>query len=289
MKPFQKVLGIIIISLITVYITITVAALQSGSDVLLITAHLLMVPAWILTAILMSSYKNRLLRKVFLWGMPGFLILYFIAHSFSPSEFLNIITLVFYVYMVLVNLVIYFLRNDLNLIVMTFLLIIGLLFKHFHLPLSGLIVMLSILTSSVFTLIIAIRALRIKENRYLSMVIFSCGLILAMTYISFAWKIQHWPGAGFLNMVVVPIFIISTLIVLLTLPGSNFIEWKKQQKRTLIRGLLVPWLFVIYIVATTVLIPPYDQFKPFFFFKDNSQDAAFKMEDYPVENRNGLE
>lgn len=287
MKPFQKVLSIIIISLITGFITITVAAFQSGSDVLLIIAHLLMVPAWILTSVLMSSYKNRLLRTIFLWGMPGFLILYFISYSLSPSEFLNIITLVFYVYMVLVNLVIYFLRNDLNLIVMTFLLIIGLLFKHFHLPFSGAIVILSVLTSAVFTLIIAIHALRIKDNRYLSMVMFSCGLILAIAYISFAWKIQHWPGAGFLNMVVIPVFIISTLIVLLTLPGSNFIEWTKQQKRTLIRGLLVPWLFIIYILATTVLIPPYDQLKPFYFLKQDISN--FYMEDYEVENRNGLE
>jgi hypothetical protein len=248
-----------------------------------------MLPAWILTAILMSSYKNRMLRNIFLWGMPGFLIIYFIVYRLSFSEFLCIITLVFYVYTVLVNLVIYFLRNDLNLIVITFLLIIGLLLKHFHLPLSGAIVLLSILTSAVFTLIIAIRALRIKDNRYLSMVMFSCGLILAVAYVSFILKIQHWPGAGFMNMVVTPVFIISTLIVLLTLPGSNFIEWTKQQKKILIRGLLVPWLFVIYIVTTTLLIPPYDQFKPFFFFKASTQEAGFNMEDYPVENRNGLE
>lgn len=289
MRPYQKVLGISIIVLLTGIIISLLLKTLTNQSILFDVAAIMVAPSGILTIIFMLSYKNRLLINILFWAMPVLLLLYFIAYIYVPIEIPIAILFLFLCYVILVNLVVHFFRYDMNLIVLTFVIILGLLFKRFHMAGAGMIMTLSILLSAVFMLIIAIRALRIKDNRYLSIVIFSCGLILAATSVSFVFKIQHWVGAGSFIMIMVPIFIIATLIILLTLPGSNFIEWTRQQKRILLRGILVPWLFFIYIIATTLLIPPYNQFKPFFFLKEDTTKVNFYMEDYEVENRNGLE
>ena len=146
----------------------------------------------------------------------------------------------------------------------------------------------SMMLISTFLILIAIKAFRIKDNRYLSRVMFLCSLILAFLFISFIWKIQHFPGAGLLLTVSNPIFIVATLIILLTLPGANFIEWTREQKKILTRGLLIPWLFLVYLLWTTALVPPRNEFKPFFFLRDQEK-IFFDMKDYRLENRNGLE
>ena len=286
MKSLHRVLGISNLILISGVIISAILGIILRQDQFFFLMLIMMAVILVLTIVLMFSYKNRTLIKVVFYGMPVSLLLCFVFKYFHlPSA----IPVTFYLCFVVVNLVIHFVSYDLNLIVLTFLIILGLLFKNQHYPFAGLIMTLSILLSEVFLLILAFRAFRIKDNKYMSLLIFSCCLVLAATYMSFIWKIQHWPGAGAFSMIMLPAFIIATLIILLTLPGSNFIEWTRHQKRILLRGLLVPWLFFIYIFTTTLLIPPHNQFKPFFFLKKDTLKENFYMEDYEVENRNGLE
>jgi len=221
--------------------------------------------------------------------MPLILLLFFISEVLSNHRLITYLLFILLGYVVLVNLSLHFLRYDLNFIVVTFLLIIGLLLKRYHLPLGGFIISLSALILCVLSLIIAIRAFRIKDHRYLAILTFSCSLILAGLSASFMMKIQHWPGSGILMGIFIPAFIIATLIILLTLPGSNFIEWTREQKKILLRGLLIPWLFFMYTIITNSLIPPYNQFKPFFFLDKKRSEVKFNMTDYKIENRNGLE
>jgi hypothetical protein len=192
-------------------------------------------------------------------------------------------------YAILVNLVLHFLRYDLNFIVVTFLLIVGLLLKRGHLAGGGLVISLSCLILCILSLTVAFRSFKIKDNRYLSILIFSCSLILAGLSASFMFKIQHWVGSGLLVGIFTPAFIIATLIILLTLPGSNFMEWTREQKKILLRGLLIPWFFFMYTLITTLLIHPQNQFKPFFFLDIKYSDVKFNMDDYEIEIKNGLE
>jgi hypothetical protein len=290
MKLYQKILGLLNVALLTGVIIVFILTLFSQNYGLVEIGLIILFPLLlILTLVFMFSYKNRILRKVFLISMPVLLMLFFI------SELLNIHSLITYLcffllgYVVLVNLLLHFLRYDLNFIVVTFLLIIGLLFKRFHWPLGGFIICISALILCVLSLIISFRAFKIKDNRYLAILTFSCSLILAGLSASFLIKIQHWPGSGILLGIFIPSFIIATLIILLTLPGSNFIEWTREQKKILLRGLLIPWLFFMYTIVTTSLIPPYNQFKPFFFLDFKKSEVKFNMVDYRIENKNGLE
>ena len=290
MKLYQKILGLLNVALLAGIIIVVILSMITQhyrwAEIGFITLCPLII---ILTIVFMFSYKNRILRKGFLISMPVLLVLFFF------SELLNLNYLITYQcffllgYVVIVNLFLHFLRYDLNFIVVTFLLIIGLLFKRYHWPLGGVIISLSALILCILSLIISFRAFKIKDNRYLAILTFSCSLILAGLSASFLIKIQHWPGSGILMGIFIPAFVIATLIILLTLPGSNFIEWTREQKKILLRGLLIPWLFFMYTIITTSLIPPHNQFKPFFFLDIKKSEVKFNMTDYKIENRNGLE
>jgi hypothetical protein len=290
MKPYQKILGILNAILLAGIIILVILVIHYENFKLAEIAFFILFPLlFIITIIFMFVFKNRILRKAFLWGMPLFLILLFISEIFMFPQIIVWLFLIFIVYFVLVNLVLHFLRYDLNFIVVTFLLIIGLLFKRGHLPLGGVIISLASLLLCILALVISFRSFKIKNNRYLSILTLSCSLILAGLSASFLLKIQHWAGAGLLIGIFTPLFIIATLIILLTLPGSNFIEWTREQKKILLRGLLIPWLFFMYTLITTSLIQPYNQFKPFFFMNKKSSEVKFRMVDYEIEKKNGLE
>jgi hypothetical protein len=290
MKLYQKILGIFNTALLAVIFILSVLTVQLKNYQLVeITFFILFPLLLIMTIVFMFSYKNSVLRKVFLFGMPFFLCLLFIADMFRFPLVFTYLIFCLIGYVVLVNLILHFLRYDLNFIVVTFLLIIGLLFKRNHMAGGGLIISLSSVLLCILSLTVSFRAFRIKDNRYLSILIFACSLILAVLSTSFLFKIQHWPGAGLMIGISIPGLIIATLIILLTLPGSNFIEWTSEQKKILLRGLLIPWLFFIYTLITTSLIQPYNQFKPFFFLDRKHSEVKFNMDDYKVNNKNGLE
>ncbi len=290
MKLWLKIMGISIVSLLVIIlIVIGLGFKYQNMDFIFIAGLGLLPLSVILSIIFMFKYKNNILRNAFLLGMPFILILIFIFEISGLRTVIIYITILFLIYFVTVNLVVHFLRYDLNLIIAIFLLIIGLYFKRLHLAGGGIILTLASIIIATFLILIAVKAFKIKNNRYLSILMFSCSTILAFMFIAFLLKMQHMPGGGVLLIISVPLFIIATLIILLTLPGSNFIEWTRQQKKILLRGLLIPWLFLLYILASTTLIPPYNTFKPFFFLESQDTEVYFNMKDYEIENRNRLE
>ncbi|MBL7114066.1 MAG: hypothetical protein ISS19_19175 [Bacteroidales bacterium] len=290
MKLYQKILGVSIIFLLASILVLGLLSIFYSDITFFAIAGLGLVPlAVIITLVFMFSYKNTIIRRFLLLSMPILLIMSFIAEIIGNGQLVAYLFFLLFIYSVLVNLIIHFLRYDLNLIIVIFLLIIGLYLKRMHAPGGSLVMTFSMMLTATFLILIAIKAFKIKNNRYLSMVMFLCSIILALLFIAFVWKIQHFPGAGLLLAISTPVFIIATLIILLTLPGSNFIEWTREQKKILTRGLLIPWLFMVYILCTTTLIPPRDEFKPFFFLRSQEKEIFFDMEDYKIENRNGLE
>ena len=80
MKPYQKVLGISIIALITGLVVLVRFAIRTDQDNLAVVAIFVLFAAGALTLVLMFSYRNDLLRKIFLYGMPGSLLVYIIAN-----------------------------------------------------------------------------------------------------------------------------------------------------------------------------------------------------------------
>ena len=181
-------------------------------------------------------------------------------------------------------------KNKLQYVVITLicLTIIGFVFKRYHWPLAGAILTLSFfgLGFCSFGQIIS-NFSGIKMNRYLLIVNTICYSIL--TFISFGtiFKLQHWPGGNtLLNISIIPMIII-TLIVLITLPGSKFMEWSKEHKALLSRTILIPWIFFLIFISTQFLLP--EKTRQMIFSKDASVQVPFGLRDYQPENKNGLE
>ncbi len=185
MKLYQKIIGITIAFLLASVLVLTFLTIYYNNINLFIIAAVGLVPvSLILTIILMLTYKNHMLRKVFLIGMLFFLALSFILEIIGTYQIIVYLSFLFLIYLVAVNIIIHFLRFDLNLIIVIFLLLIGLYMKSLHSAGSGIVMTISMMLIAAFLILIAFRAFKIKDNRYLSIVMFSCSVILALQFIT---------------------------------------------------------------------------------------------------------
>jgi len=286
MKLYQKILGVSILLLFGGFSVMWFVE-YVFSNALMFAVYFSLIGA---TVVLLMTLKNERINKAFLYSIPVIFLIYFILGSLIESEQVLIYFLIMTGYVLITNNILNYRRFDLIFILVTCLVVFGLLLRHWHFPGGALLFSISAITLFCYSIVFIVRAFRTKQSRYLSFVIIACSIILAGLSAAFLVKTQHWPGGGILITVFTPAYILATLIILLTLPGSNFNEWSRQQRKILTRGLLVPWLFFLYLLVTSSLIPPYNVLKPFFFMKGKStKEVHFEMKDYEPEEKNGLE
>ena len=87
-------------------------------------------------------------------------------------------------------------------------------------------------------------------------------------------------------MAVVPT-LVTTLLVLITLPGSGFINWKKEQQRILTRKILIPWVFFLLFMGIKTLLPLPVQQR--IFEADVTVKNPFEMHPYEIQIKDGME
>jgi len=283
MKLYQKILAV---STLLLFIGFTVLWFVEFSGELIFSVFLSMTGT---TVVLLMTLKNERIYKAFLYSIPVTFLIYIVLGGLIESEQVMIYLIIIIGYVLITNNIINYKRFDIIFILVTCLIIFGFLLRHWHYPGGALLFTISALTLFCYSIVFIVKAFRIKESRYLSFVIMACSIILAGLSAAFLLKIQHLPGRGILITVFIPAYILATLIILLTLPGSNFTEWSGQQRKILTRGLLIPWLFFMYLLVTSALIPPYNVLKPFFFLEGkSSKEVHFDMKDYKPEEKNGL-
>ena len=95
------------------------------------------------------------------------------------------------------------------------------------------------------------------------------------------------PGAGIFVILSTAGVLVMTLFVLITLPGSGFINWGTEQKRDLTRKTLIPWIFILVLFALRTLLPP--QMQKAIFESDESKFEPFGMDRYQIELKEGME
>jgi hypothetical protein len=162
----------------------------------------------------------------------------------------------------------------------------GILFKRFHLPLAGTILTVSLGILSFGSFVYGIRCLYLAENlTFLKYVGFLGSCVFTFSFLGLLFKLQHWPlGNLFVNIANYS-FVLGTIIVLLTLPSSGFLDWKPFHKKML-RRLLLPYILIFFLFVLRFLLP---EVNTFIFTKPPPENqTGFEMTDYPVENRNGL-
>jgi len=179
-------------------------------------------------------------------------------------------------------------RQTTKLLLFILFLITGFVFKKFALPFAGVLItlFLGILASGSFMLGIK-TLLMLKENLYLRILGTLCFLLITINSLCIMFKYQHWQGGDlFGHMSLIPM-IVATMFIMITLPNSGFINWKKEQRQILTRKILIPWVFLLVFMALRLLLPMNIQKK--IFEKDLTTFEPFNMFPYKIEMKDDIE
>jgi hypothetical protein len=165
--------------------------------------------------------------------------------------------------------------------------IVGIELKRNHMFGASYTITLSCGLLSIGCFMYGIRCLfLINKLTYLRNIAFFGGCFNVIGFLGFAFKMQHWIGAGYLVIVGFVAMIIGTFIVLLTLPSSGFIDWQPFYKK-IFRRVLIPWTLIFILFILRFMLPNINNV---IWGNDKKINrVGFGMTEYPVEIRNGLD
>ncbi len=179
-------------------------------------------------------------------------------------------------------------RMTRNVMIQLLFLFLGLFWKRMHWPGASVLITVSLISMSIAYFFLALKMIySVKNNTYFKIIGAIAALFISLISTGMAFKFQHWPGAGiFVTLSLVP-SLVFTMIVLITLPGSGYIQWKSKYKLLFTRKLLLPWMFFLLFAAVSLLIPK--DLSNQLFSKDRADHAPFRMDHYEIEQVEGLE
>lgn len=124
----------------------------------------------------------------------------------------------------------------------------------------------------------------IGKNSYLKTISFIACTLTAFGSFLFLLKVQGDKVDVLELIYFIPAFLL-TLIVLLSLPISGYINWSTQHKQIL-KKIVISCLFFLFIFSVRFIYP--DFFK-LMIVRSETVENEFLMEDYELPNKNGLE
>lgn len=161
--------------------------------------------------------------------------------------------------------------------------IIGSLFlKSMHWPGAGAMLVVSFSTLIViFLQQIFTTIFRNKKNRFLQIMGAFCSLVLAIGYAGFLFKMMHWPFSYVMYQTALPLYLVSSFIMVIGIQFADFTNWIAQQRTFLTRNILIPWFFIFIISGVRVLFP--DTWNYIMnVIPDQQHEAYWNMEDYEL-------
>jgi membrane-bound ClpP family serine protease len=123
----------------------------------------------------------------------------------------------------------------------------------------------------------------IEKNRFLKAVSF-----IACLFISFGSILMFYFSMNQTDTVLIVYGIsmfLFTLIVLLSLPVSGYVQWSSQHK-SILKKILIPWIFFLLLISIRFVFPDLNSL---FFRKERGEFQEFMLYDYPITDKNGLE
>ena len=214
-----------------------------------------------------------------------------LSELFQPFSLITVVTGILFIISTLFYIRTY---NKIDVFIPIFILlsILAFVLKFMHLPGAGILFVISWVIPSILFLFIFYQRFDSYDSRTNRILGFFNKLIsgtLVICFIGATFKIMHWPGAGLLLIISIPLFIISVLCVIFLLPSSNFIEWTKVHKRLFYRAILLPLLFMGIITSLNAVFP--DTFKMVISnqptLKDNPKNFVYP--NYEIPFKEGLE
>jgi hypothetical protein len=141
-------------------------------------------------------------------------------------------------------------------IVFIAIIIIGIIFRIQHWPLTGMLFYLGFGGLSFVSLGFTIVFLkRYKHNPFLRYFGFSSSIVLAIVSFGLLFKNMHLPAAGFVLYTGVIMFVALLFAFIFTMPASNFVNWNKDERLIFFRTIIIPMIFLFLISAMMVVFP----------------------------------
>jgi hypothetical protein len=157
---------------------------------------------------------------------------------------------------------------------------------------AGSILIFTFMLFTVSLLYIGFRSLvQFRNNRFMSRLLFSLGLVLAFCSISLLIKFAKWEAAHIsaMDYLGAIVFLIACIILFAAMPFSNFIEWTKRQKKFFFRLVLTPMVFFLIMFSLKFLLPGDSYQKMFFKGFSEKEKTFFGMDKYTLEEQEDTE
>lgn len=237
-----------------------------------------------------KTFIRRTARLIF-YSYPIVLVSSFFGIMTLSNTFLMLAVIVLFLFLSVVTLMHIFVFSDpadlTGTIVFIVLIIGSIILKRYHINYSGFFISLILAMFTMGCFMYGIRCLYLAEkNNYLKYVAFGGSFIITIFFMGILWKMQHWPLGDTLMYSSNILLPLATIVILLTLPSSGFIEWKSFHKKILLR-LLLPWTLIFLLFLLRYLLPEVDSIV---WTRDVIQSSTgFDMPDYDIELKNDLE
>ena len=253
------------------HISLFALKLQTKSWARKITKYSIIVLPFTIAAVVLFSYSSNQLNtsSVVLLLISILLGLLYLIHLFLYTDAISVS----------------------GVLVLLSMIVVGFFFKRQHWMFSGIIITVSSSLLCIGSLMFGVRCLFLSEGiSYFRNVSFFGAIALSTTIIGFCFKMQHWMGAGIFVTFGLVTQVLGTLYLLITLSSSGYIDWKPFHKKIL-RKILIPWIFFLFILVSRFMVPELNAliWTPEARKTERKiQTPGFGMEDYKIENKNGI-
>ncbi|MBL7939174.1 MAG: hypothetical protein JNL43_07435 [Flavobacteriales bacterium] len=96
---------------------------------------------------------------------------------------------------------------------------------------------------------------RYKGQWFLLLVGGAAGLVLLMGYLAILAKMMRWPTADLLFTWFAPTYVVMTIVLLVGIQLTDFVQWDPAPRRFLTQNILLPWAFLFLVGGSILLMP----------------------------------
>ncbi len=205
-----------------------------------------------------TLYSPRILKlRKTLLILAASLVLIFVGGIYAPIRIHGLIFLVIFL-LILIDVIVYFSLSkkyyDWTLFFL-FITVIAILLKRIRLFWDPFIIIgfAGLAAISLLSAVIFLR--KYKHNLFLRYIGFSSSLILTFVASGLLWKNMHWPLAGFILMFGLILFIPFLLAFVISLPGSDYINWNINDRDIFFKAIIIPMIYVYILCALMIVFP----------------------------------
>jgi len=141
-------------------------------------------------------------------------------------------------------------------IVFLVMILLAIFFRRMRWPVTGILNTIGFSGLALFLFFFAAIFLqRFKHNAFLRFIGFASCIVLSIVSLGLLWKNMHWPLASIILNTGLGIFIPFLFAFVFTLPGSNYINWNKNERLLFFRVIVIPMIFVYTLCVLMFVMP----------------------------------